>query len=362
MRIASMSKLITSIAAMQCVDRGLIGLDDDVTLVTPELKGIQLLTGFDGDKPLLRAPQKMITLRRWLSHSSGFCYDPISDLLVKWREIHHTPLQPEGPKLTNRFLYPLVFEPGDEWIYSPSIDWAGRVVERITETSLEDYIDQNIRAPLGLESMTFFLQKNPQLLARRADMTIRNEETGKLEYSDEKYWYEDPEDAMGGMAIYASPEDFFKVLRSILADDGRLLSSAMLDEFFAPQLTEEALASQAKFLSNPRWSLLMGGFLPHGLKKDHGLGGILAAEDTEEGWRRKGTMSWSGQPNLFWVSFPSECLNGNMFGRTDSLKFIDRKADLCGLYASQLKPSGDTKSHEMGKLFEKTMYQRAQAA
>ena len=40
-------------------------------------------------------------------------------------------------------------------------------------------------------------------------------------------------------------------------------------------------------------------------------------------------------------------------------QFIDRAGDICGLYASQLKPSGDTKSHEMGKLFEKTMYQRA---
>ena len=306
MRIASTTKLITSVAAMQCVDRGLIGLDDDVVPVTPELHGIQLLTGFDGDQPRLREPEKPITLRRLLSHSSGFCYDVLSDLLVKWREICHSPMQPERPTLPERFLYPLVFEPGAEWVYSPSIDWAGRVIERVTNMALEDYLQAYICTPLGITSMTFSLQKHPELLARRADMTVRNDETGRLEHSDENYWHKDPDDAMGGMALYASPEDFFKVMRSLLANDGRLLSPNAAEEFFAPQLTDAARASQMRFLSNPRWNLLMGGFLPYGLAKDHALGGILAAEDTEEGWRRKGTMAWTGRPNLFWVSlYPS---------------------------------------------------------
>ena len=246
MRVASTTKLITSVAAMQCVDQGLIGLDDDVTQVTAELKDIKLLTGFDGDdKPLLQSPEKTLTLRSLLSHSSGFCYDPISDLLVEWRKIHDTPLQPEGPRLTDRFLYPLVFEPGAEWIQSPSTDWAGRVVEHITGKPLEDYIHENICAPLDIDSMTFFLQKHPELITRRADMTIRNEETGKLEHSDESYRYHDPEDALGGMALYASPEAFFAVMRSLLANNGRLLSPGAMEEFFALQLTEAAKASQA---------------------------------------------------------------------------------------------------------------------
>ena len=175
-------------------------------------------------------------------------------------------------------------------------------MEHVTNTPLEEYLQENVCAPLGIKSMTFFLQKHPELLARRADMTVRNDSTGRLEHSDESYWNHDLEEAMGGMALYASPEDFFLVLRSLLANDGRLLSSAAVDEFFAPQLTVAARVSQAEFLSNERWNLLMGGFLPYKLKKDHGLGGILAAEDTEEGWRRKGTMSWTGRPNLFWVN------------------------------------------------------------
>lgn len=64
MRIASASKLITSVAAMQCVDRGLIGLDDDVRHLDPDLKEVQLLTGFDkDDKPILAAPKERLTMR-----------------------------------------------------------------------------------------------------------------------------------------------------------------------------------------------------------------------------------------------------------------------------------------------------------
>ena len=64
MRTASASKLITSVAAMQCVERKLIGLDDDVTAVVPELQDIKLLTGYDeNEKPILITPKEKITLR-----------------------------------------------------------------------------------------------------------------------------------------------------------------------------------------------------------------------------------------------------------------------------------------------------------
>ena len=64
MRTASASKLITGIAAMQCVERKLIRLDDDVVPFLPELEGIQLLTGYDeDDKPILITPKEKITLR-----------------------------------------------------------------------------------------------------------------------------------------------------------------------------------------------------------------------------------------------------------------------------------------------------------
>ena len=240
---------------------------------------------------------------RLLSHSSGFCYDVLYPPLLQWRKHRNEPLQPEGPKIEDRFLYPLSSEPGTEWIYSPSIDWAGRLVERLNgNISLEEYMQQNIWGPLGISTMTFFLQKHPELLAKRADMTVRNETTGRLEHSEETYWHADPEDAFGGMALYSSPQDFMKVLSSLLMADGKLLSPEATREFSKPQLSDKARGSMTEFLSNERWNLLMGGNMPYGLKKDHALGGLLLAEDVPGGrWRKKGTMAWTGRPNVFWA-------------------------------------------------------------
>jgi CubicO group peptidase (beta-lactamase class C family) len=64
MRFASMSKLLTAIAGLKCVEDGLIGLDDDVTKVLPTLGDLQILTGFNDDNtPILKPPTQHITLR-----------------------------------------------------------------------------------------------------------------------------------------------------------------------------------------------------------------------------------------------------------------------------------------------------------
>jgi len=63
MRLASATKIFTTIAAMQCVDQGLIGLDDNVVPLIGELKGIKIITGYNGDEPILEEPKNKITLR-----------------------------------------------------------------------------------------------------------------------------------------------------------------------------------------------------------------------------------------------------------------------------------------------------------
>ena len=129
--------------------------------------------------------------------------------------------------------------------------------------------------------------------------------SGQLEHSEETYWHTDPEDAFGGMALYATPADFFAVVRSLLLDDGRLLSSASLQEFFKPQLSDAARENMAEFLSNKSYSDLgMGAFFPYGSGRDHALAGMLLLEDLpeEECPRRPGTVAWIGQPNFYWVS------------------------------------------------------------
>ena len=80
--LASQTKLLTSIAALQAVEQGVIGLDDDVSPTIPELGELGILNGFDkDDKPILEERKEKITLRSLLTHSSGANYMLLPDTI-----------------------------------------------------------------------------------------------------------------------------------------------------------------------------------------------------------------------------------------------------------------------------------------
>lgn len=112
MWIASCTKLVTTIAALQCVERGLLTLDADVTPIIPELADIDILTGFDASgKPTYIRAQNKITLRMLLTHSSGLAYDLFNPMIQKWRRSRGEPIG-HGTTTLKRYLGPLLYEPG----------------------------------------------------------------------------------------------------------------------------------------------------------------------------------------------------------------------------------------------------------
>ena len=149
MRIASATKLLTSVSAMQCVERGLLDLDVAVSTVVPELGPFQVLTGFGEDnQPILHQPKRPITLRHLLSHSSGLCYDAMHPLLVQYRKWQGLDLQPDFETIVERFTYPLVFDPGESWSYGPSLEWAGKAVERASGLTFAEKLPKERRRKL----------------------------------------------------------------------------------------------------------------------------------------------------------------------------------------------------------------------
>jgi CubicO group peptidase (beta-lactamase class C family) len=85
--IASCTKLLTTVAAMQCVERGLVSLDEDLSKHLPEFNDLEVLEGFEegSHEPKFRKPENKITLRQLLTHSSGMGYDVSSPILKQWR-------------------------------------------------------------------------------------------------------------------------------------------------------------------------------------------------------------------------------------------------------------------------------------
>lgn len=85
--IASCTKLMTTVAAMQCVEKGLFTLDEDISRILPEWKSPDILTGFEKTgEPILRKATKIITVRQLMSHSSGMGYDMLNPQLIALRK------------------------------------------------------------------------------------------------------------------------------------------------------------------------------------------------------------------------------------------------------------------------------------
>jgi CubicO group peptidase (beta-lactamase class C family) len=85
-QIASMTKAITSVAAMQLVERGKLALDAPLGALLPDLAEVQVLTGFaDDGTPQYRAPKQAVTLRHLLTHTSGLGYEFMAAELVRYR-------------------------------------------------------------------------------------------------------------------------------------------------------------------------------------------------------------------------------------------------------------------------------------
>ena len=156
-RIASMTKIVTTTAALQLVERGKLDLDAPVDQYLPEFADLQVLEGFDGDTPRLRAPASRATVRQLVTHTSGLAYWFFNADIVRWEEATGTPNVLSGSNAI--FAAPLVADPGAQYEYGINTDWLGRVVEAASGQSLDAYFAEHILGPLGMTSTTFLMSE-----------------------------------------------------------------------------------------------------------------------------------------------------------------------------------------------------------
>ena len=314
--LASATKLITTVAALQCVEDGLLTLSGDLSSVAPELASKQVITGFsDQDEtPLLEPQARPITLELLLTHSSGISYDFMIPNLARWRQKFDPPQNDKRRPVEEAFSYPLNFQPGASWMYGPGLDWAGRVVERVTGLTLGDHMQQRICDPLGITSAQFYPVTREDLRARLVDLNPDDPDAlGRAVIGGNGDPNKRSLGDFGGHGLFMAGDDYIKVLRSLLANDGKLLKPSTVDKMFQHQLGPEATAGQQTALASPMGVFFRVGTDPK-TKVGHGLGGLLTLEDVDN-WYGEGTLTWGGGLTLAW--------------------FIDRKNDLCGVGAIQ---------------------------
>jgi len=210
-RIASMTKAITSVAAMQLVEQGRIGLDDPVPGIDPALARPQVLSGFDAaGQPKLRPAKRPITLRHLLTHTAGFTYDWSNPDTARYAEL--TGLPPTSSGKLAALRQPLAFDPGDRWEYGINIDWVGRLVEALSGKPLDAYLREHVCGPLGMRDTGFVLSTEQR--ARLARVHQRQPDgalaTTSFEFTTEPEFYS------GGGTLYSTARDYLTFLQMLL--------------------------------------------------------------------------------------------------------------------------------------------------
>ena len=313
--IASMTKAVTSVAAMQQVEQGRIGLDEPLAEKVEELRSIQVLDGFDdAGAPRLRPPRRPITLRHLLTHTAGFTYDLWNQDMVRYYQHAGVPNIIDCKNVT--LQTPLVCDPGERWEYGISIDWAGKTVERLSGQSLEDYFREHIFTPLDMRDTGFVLRADQR--TRQAAMHARQPDGSLTPIPFEVP--QEPEFFMGGGGLYSTGPDYLKFLRMLLGGgqlgDARVLQAQTVDEMsrnHIGELTVGPMKTAVPGSSND------AEFFP-GMVKKWGLGYMISTEEAPTG-RGAGSLAWAGLANTYYWLDPTRRVTGVL--ATQILPFAD---------------------------------------
>ncbi len=333
-RIASMTKAVTTVAAMQMVEQEKLSLDQPASAVVPELANLQVLEGFAADgTPQLRPARRPVTLRGLLTHTSGFVYDTWNENLNRYATQTGLPAARTG-KLA-ALNAPLGFEQGDRWEYGIGIDWAGRMTEAVSGLNLEQYMQKHILGPLGMRDTTFDARPDwgdrlVQVHAREADGSLHPVDSPIPSGGREFY--------PGGGGLFSTAHDYLRFER-MLARGGDLDGARVLKPETVALMAQNHIGDlnvQLLKTYNPRFSN-DAEFFP-GMVKKWGLSFLINTEAVPGG-RSAGSLAWAGLNNTyFWV---------------DPVKRI------AGLLMTQILPFADPVVLRLLDAFEREVYRTA---
>ena len=327
-RIASMTKAITSTAAMQLVEQGKFTLDDPVEKYLPEMAKLPVFDSFDAKTGNyhLHMTSKPITVRHVFTHTSGLGYPFTSATLRDFRP-RAGETYPDGP---------LLFEPGEKWWYGTSTDIVGRLVEKVSGQKLEDYFRQHIFTPLKMTDTSYNVpeQRGARLVAAQQRDGERMD--GAIVKTPVQPGLTIPQ-PVGGGGLASTASDYGRFVRMLLnggeLDGARVLKAetvALMGQNHIGNVSVPALGSAL-----PRSRDFT--FIADGRDK-WGLG-FLITTDHVPGKRTAGSLSWGGISNTyFWV---------------------DQNRGIAGVILMQYLPFADPAALAVYDAFERAAYQLA---
>jgi CubicO group peptidase (beta-lactamase class C family) len=326
-QLASMTKAVVSVAAMQLVEQGRLALDAPIGALLPDLAAPRVITGFGEDGSVQTRPAaRPITLRHLLTHTSGMGYDFMHADQARARTA------PVVPGTMDSIRVPLLFDPGDGWAYGISTDWVGLAVEAASGQRLDDYVAQHIAGPLGMTETVFRL--DDRLKARLVPNMARGPD-GALVPFPINIGGGAGEFVSGGGGMSGTAANYLRFVRMLLNGGSLDGVTIMRPETVADMGRNQIGALRAGVMDTtmPALSAAIDWFPDMDTK--WGLGFMINPETGPHG-RGAGTLAWAGICNTyFWV---------------------DPANDVAAVLLMQLLPFGDPGALAVLSAFERAVY------
>jgi methyl acetate hydrolase len=323
--LLSMTKAITATACMQLVEQGKLSLDQPMSEVLPELAAHMVLEGFEASgKPKLRPAKRAITLRHLLTHTSGFTYSNWSDRIPQYEKA--TGMVDISESKNGAFESPLEFDPGDRWQYGIGMDVVGKIVEAVSDQSLEIYFREHIFEPLGMANTGFLISSAQK---RRTATTYVRQADGSLKALPFEM-PQRPEFFSGGGGLFGTPRDYMAFLQMLLGDGTFNGAQILKPQTVAAMRTNQIGDLDVNPLksSAPAWSNDANLF--PGMQQKWGLSFDINTKPGPNG-RSAGSYTWAGLLNCYYWVDPVKKVTGAMF--TQLLPFYDaRVVNLYGAF------------------------------
>ena len=329
-RIASMTKAITSVGIMQLVEQEKVRLDDPVGQYLPRFADAQVLEGFDADdEPILRPARSPVTVRHLLTHTSGYVYEIWNADAGRNVALENVASIRAG---SDAFLdAPLSFDPGTQWEYGIGTDILGVLIEAISGQSLDVYFQQQIFTPLKMEDTFFDVPKEKQHRVATIHSKSVDGELTPISFSLRQGGF-----LSGGGGLLSTAGDYTRFLQAMLnggeLDGFRILNGSIVHLMAQNHIGEleaaNSIVSSAPSLSNDV------NILPDSVDK-FGLGFLINSEPVPGG-RSAGSLAWAGMYNSYY--------------------WIDIEKGICGVLITQILPFYDADVVTLFDNFEKSIY------
>ena len=329
-RIASMTKALTTSAFMILAKEKELDLHSPAENYIDNLKSLQVAS-VQNDEIIYSEPETKVTLHQLLTHTSGFGYDfhheTLSHLLLDKKIVDL--LDKEG-----KFLEaPLIEQPGKYWHYGIGLGWIGRIIETLSEQSLNDYMTEKLFKPLEMSNTSFDISTIGE--DRLPKIYSIEEEGSLIDISELMSSPQIDKFAYGGGGVFSCPDDYAKFLRMFLnggkANGENVLSIETVKQMTINQIGELNVPFQPTF--NP--SIIAPNEWFPGIEKKWGYSFMINSEDVPNR-RTKGSCAWSGIMNTFF--------------------WFDQQKDIGGTIMMQIAPCYHEKPKQVLKRFEEAIY------